>query len=243
MPQQPEKTGRSILGVFAHPDDETAGIGGTIARYAAEGATVRIVTATRGEQGSLGPDDRIILREDLPIVRETELRSALIVLGAPPPVLLGYRDGEVADADFAELVAKVEAQMDEVKPDVVITFGPTGITGHSDHIMMHRATLEAFHRHTRKVGEGPRLMYFAIPPEIAREFDLEIEGPEAEPNVEIDISDVMALKLKALRVHGSQMDIQEMTDKMEAGMKWDTETFHQAFPPVPVGEVSKGLWP
>jgi LmbE family N-acetylglucosaminyl deacetylase len=242
MPQ-PENSGRSILGVFAHPDDETAGVGGTIARYTAEGATVRIVTATRGEQGSLGPDGRVILREDLPIVRETELRSALIVLGAPPPVLLGYRDGEVADADFDGLVAKVEAQMDEDKPDVVIAFGPTGITGHSDHITVHRATVEAFHRYTRKVGEGARLLYFAITPEIAQEFDLEIAGPEAEPNVEIDISDVLTLKLKALRIHGSQMDIQEMTDKMEDGMKWDTEMFHQAIPPVPEGEVSKGLWP
>jgi LmbE family N-acetylglucosaminyl deacetylase len=229
--------------VFAHPDDETAGAGGTFSLYAAEGAAVRIVTATRGEQGSLGPDDRVILREDLPIVRETELRSALVVLGAAPPVLLDYRDGEVADADFAGLVAKVAAQMDEVKPDVVITFGPNGITGHSDHITMHRATLEAFHRHTRNVGEGPRLMYFAIPPEIAREFDLEIEGPEADPNVEVDISDVTALKLKALRVHGSQMDIQEITDKMEDGMEWDTETFHQAIPPVPDGQVTQGLWP
>jgi LmbE family N-acetylglucosaminyl deacetylase len=229
--------------VFAHPDDETAGAGGTIARYAAEGVTVRIVTATRGEQGSLGPDDRLIRREDLPIVRETELRSALVVLGAPPPVLLGYRDGEVADATFDGLVAKVEAQMDEDKQDVVITFGPTGITGHSDHITMHRATVEAFHRHTRKVGEGSRLLYFAIPPEIARAFDLEIAGREAKPNVEIDISDVLELKLTALRIHASQIDIQEMTDKMEDGMKWDIETFHQAIPPVPDGEVAQGLWP
>lgn len=237
-----EDFGRSILCVFAHPDDETAGVGGTIARYAAEGATVRIVTATRGEQGSLGPDGRVIRRKDLPIVRETELRSALVVLGAPPPVLLGYRDGEVADADFAELVAKVEAQMDEVKPDVVITFGPTGATQHSDHITMHRATVEAYHLHTRKGGKGARLLYFAVPPEIAREFDLEVEGPEAEPNVEVDISDVLTLKLKALRIHGSQMDIQEMTDKLEAGMEWNSEMFHQAIPAVPDGEVTQGLW-
>ena len=243
MPQQREGSRRSILGVFAHPDDETAGAGGTFSRYAAEGAAVRIVTATRGELGSLGPEDRVIAREELPIVRETELRSALLVLGLPPPVLLGYRDGEVADADFAELVAKVAAQMDEVEPDVVITFGPTGATHHSDHITMHKATVEALQRHTRKVGEGARLLYFAIPPDIAREFDLEITGPEAEPNVEIDISDVMELKRKALRIHGSQMDIQEMTDKMEAGMEWNTEMFHQAIPQVPDGQVTQGLWP
>jgi N-acetyl-1-D-myo-inositol-2-amino-2-deoxy-alpha-D-glucopyranoside deacetylase len=85
MPQQSEHPGRSILCVFAHPDDETAGAGGTIARYTAEGVAVQVVTATRGEQGSLGPDDRVIGREELPIVRETELRSAMVVLGAHPP--------------------------------------------------------------------------------------------------------------------------------------------------------------
>jgi LmbE family N-acetylglucosaminyl deacetylase len=204
---------------------------------------VHVVTATRGGQGSLGPDDRVILREELPIVRETELRSALVVLGAHPPVLLGYRDGEVADADFAELVAKVVAHMDEVNPDVVITFSPTGITDHPDHKTMHLATEEAFQRYTGRAGNHARLLYFAIPPEIAREFELELEGPEAVPNVVVDISDVLNLKLKALRIHGSQMDIQEMTDRMEAGMKWDSEPFHQALPPVPDGEIIQGLWP
>ena len=243
MPQQSEHPGRSILCVFAHPDDETAGAGGTIARYTAEGVAVQVVTATRGEQGSLGPDDRVIGREELPIVRETELRSAMVVLGAHPPVLLGYRDGEVADADFAELVAKVVAHMDDVSPDVVITFGPTGITDHPDHKTMHQATVEAFQRYTGKAGNRARLLYFAIPPEIAREFELEIEGPEAVPNVVVDISDVLTLKLKALRIHGSQMDIQEMTDKIEAGLKWDSETFHQALHPLPDGEITQGLWP
>ena len=147
-----------------------------------------------------------------------------------PPVLLDYRDGEVADADFAELVAKVVAHMDEVNPDVVITFGPTGITDHPDHKTMHLATEEAFQRYTGRAGNHARLLYFAIPPEIAREFELELEGPEAVPNVVVDISDVLNLKLKALRIHGSQMDIQEMTDRMEAGMKWDSEPFHQALP-------------
>lgn len=150
-------------------------------------------------------------------MRETELRSVLVVLGAHPPVLLGYRDGEVADADFAELVWKVSTHMDEVNPDVVITFGPTGITDHPDHKTMHLEMVEAFQRYTERVGNHSCLLYFAIPPEIAQGFELEIEGPEAVPNVVVDISDLLTLKLKALRIHGSQMDIQEMTDKMEAG--------------------------
>ena len=151
------------------------------------------------------------------------MHSALVVLGARPPVLLGYRDGEVADADFAELVGKVSTHIDEINPDVVITFGPTGIT---DNKTMHLATVEAFQRDTKRVGNHSRLLYFAILPEIAQEFELEIEWPETVPKVVVDISYVLTLKLKALRIHGSQMDIQEMTDKMESGMKWNRETFH-----------------
>ena len=113
--------------------------------------------------------------------------------------------------------------MDEINPDVVITFGPTGIT---DHKTMHLATVEAFQRDTKRVGNHSRLLYFAILPEIAQEFELEIEWPETVPKVVVDISYVLTLKLKALRIHGSQMDIQEMTDKMESGMKWNRETFH-----------------
>ena len=147
-------------------------------------------------------------------MRESELRSALVVLGAHPPVLLGYRYGEVADADFAELVGKVSTHMDEDNPEVVITFGPTGITDHWDHKTMHLARVEAFQRDTEMLGNHSHLLYFAIPLEIAQEFDLKIEGPEAVPNVVVDISDVLTLNLKALRIHGSQMDIQEMMDKL-----------------------------
>lgn len=213
MPQQSEHSGRSILCVFAHPDDEIAGAGGTIARYAAEGVAVHVVTATHGARitGSGRPCYRA---EELPKVRESELRSALVVLGAHPPVLLGYRYGEVADADFAELVGKVSTHMDEGNPDVVITFDPTGITDHWDHKTMHLARVEAFQRDTEMLGNHSHLLYFAIPLEIAQEFDLKIEGPEAVPNVVVDISDGLSLNLKALRIHGSQMDIQEMMDKL-----------------------------
>ena len=99
---------RVILGVFAHPDDETSGCGGTFTRYAREGVDVFNVTATRGELGTLGTGGLSIAREELPHVRERELRAVLERYGANPPIILGYRDQEVKDADPKELTGKVQ---------------------------------------------------------------------------------------------------------------------------------------
>ena len=72
---------RCLLGVFAHPDDETSGCAGTLTRYAREGVEVYVVTATRGELGGLGTGDLSIKRKDLPAVRESELRAVLAMDG------------------------------------------------------------------------------------------------------------------------------------------------------------------
>lgn len=90
-----ESTDKRILAVFAHPDDETTTSGGTLARYAAEGAKVFAATATRGEQGGLGTGGYEILQDDLPAVRQAEMRSVLQELGTEPSIFLGYRDQEV----------------------------------------------------------------------------------------------------------------------------------------------------
>ena len=186
-----ERARRRILAVFAHPDDETSAAGGTFVRYAREGVQVFVAVATRGELGTLGTGGLVVAREELPAVREAELRSVLRLLGAEAPVFLGYRDQEVSQADFQELVEKVSLQMERLKPDRVITFGPTGISGHEDHKAMHRATLEAFHQYRATAEVEPHLLYPAIPRDLARQFDLEIEGPEAEPNVAIDMAEHM----------------------------------------------------
>ena len=86
-----------ILGVFAHPDDETSCAGGTLSRYAQARVDVYVATATRGEQGMLGTHGQVLTREDLPGVREAELRTVLHMYGAKPPHLFGLsRSGSVA---------------------------------------------------------------------------------------------------------------------------------------------------
>src|SRR5215470_16969450 len=141
---------RCLLAVFAHPDDETSAAAGTLIHYAREGVDIHVVTATRGERGDLGTGDVPIARRELPAVREAELRAVLALYGAHPPILLDYRDQELSTADFATLTHDVWRVMVAVQPEVVLTFGPSGISGHEDHKTIHRAATEAFHR-----GHGP----------------------------------------------------------------------------------------
>lgn len=232
---------RVLLGVFAHPDDETTSSAGSMCRYAREGVPVYIVTATRGEQGALGTNGVTYTREELPAVRERELREALAKYGAQPPIFLGYRDAEVKDADYSELVAKIEAEMLRVKPTAVLTFGPHGISKHPDHTAIHKATIDAFHAYRKKTGTAASLNYIAIPGERAKQFGLDLDGPETQPNITIDITPDFKTKIWGLRNYRSQEDAQ-MIAKMFEEREVTQESFHQAFPPLPPGVTKQGFW-
>ncbi len=232
---------RCILAVFAHPDDETTTSGGTMMRYARDGADVYVATATRGEMGSLGTGGLVIDRDKLPKVREAEMRSVLEAIGVRPPIFLGYRDQEVATVDFEELVARIVALMHEVEPDVVITWGPTGISRHEDHIAVHRATLEGFARYRASSNGVPRLFYVAISREDADRFELSPGESETNPTVIIDVEPYAKEKLRALRMYRSQEDAQQIADMFdELGLH--TESFHQALPPATGTRVGPGFW-
>jgi LmbE family N-acetylglucosaminyl deacetylase len=131
-----------LMGVVAHPDDESLGMGATLAKYAAEGVEITIISATRGERGWVkeagypGP-------EALGKVREAELRAAAEVLGARAVYFLDYLDGELDRADHAQAVARLVGCLREVKPQVVVTFGPEGSYGHPDHIAICQITQAA----------------------------------------------------------------------------------------------------
>jgi LmbE family N-acetylglucosaminyl deacetylase len=146
---------RTLLAVFAHPDDESFGIGGTLARYAAEGVHVVLACATMGEAGKVH-DPSLGTREQLAEIRERELRCACDVLGISELHFLGYRDSGMAgspenddsralvQADPAEVVGKIVRVIRQVRPQVVITFEEGGGYGHPDHIAIHHHTLAAF---------------------------------------------------------------------------------------------------
>lgn len=144
----------SLLAVFAHPDDEALRCGGTLAHYAARGAHVTLVCLTRGEAGR--NTDPTLEVTDLAAQREQELREACTLLGIHPPILLGYHDsgrGErlrrddplaTMNADPLEIEAKLLEIIEQVRPQVMLTFDPHGMYGHPDHLSAHRVATAAF---------------------------------------------------------------------------------------------------
>ena len=180
--------GRTLLAVFAHPDDESFGCGGTLARYAAAGDRVVLACATRGEAGKIA-DPSLGTQETLARVREAELRCAAEVLGIAEVIFLGYRDsgmeGTPANHDPASfvnvdpevVVEQLAGLIRRVRPQIVITFEPNGGYGHPDHVAIHHHTVAAYAA-AGDVGrypeQGPawhpaRLFYTAISKSRARQ--------------------------------------------------------------------------
>ncbi|HLO32328.1 MAG TPA: PIG-L family deacetylase [Anaerolineales bacterium] len=129
-----------LLAIFPHPDDETLGLGSTLARYAAEGLETYLVCATRGERGwfdSEGPDPGL---EAVAQIREAELCCAAENLGIREVSFLDYVDGDVDQADPEEIIGRIVAHIRRIKPHVVVTFGPDGAYGHPDHIALSQFT-------------------------------------------------------------------------------------------------------
>jgi LmbE family N-acetylglucosaminyl deacetylase len=138
-----KRNARVLLAVFAHPDDEAFGSGGTLATYAARGDAVYLVTATRGEAGQIAEPD-MGTPATLPQVRERELRCACQTLGIHPPRFLGYLDGHLPAVHQGQAVCKLVRIIRELRPQVVITFGPDGAYGHYDHIAIHHWATAAY---------------------------------------------------------------------------------------------------
>lgn len=146
---------KTLLAIFAHPDDESFGPGGTLAKYAAEGVDVHIAIATDGAAGSMA-EGHEVEREQLASVRSKELEAAVKILGGTLH-RLGYRDsgmkGDPANddpqawirADEEEAVRRVVQLIRELRPHIIITHDETGGYFHPDHIQCWNITTKAFH--------------------------------------------------------------------------------------------------
>ena len=138
---------RRLMAVLAHPDDESLGIGGTLAKYASEGVDVFLLTATRGDAGryrGYRPDeDQHPGPSALANIRERELRAAASVLGVRHVSVLDYRDQHLDRADPREALSRIVGHIRRIHPDVVVTFGPDGAYGHPDHIAISQLTTAA----------------------------------------------------------------------------------------------------
>ena len=129
-----------LLAIFPHPDDETLGLGSTMARYSTEGVETYLVCATRGERGWFDSEGSNPGLEGVARIREAELRCAAEHLGLSEVNFLDYIDGDVDQANAEEIIGKLVSHIRRIKPQVVVTFGPDGVYGHPDHIALSQFT-------------------------------------------------------------------------------------------------------
>lgn len=215
-----------LLAVLAHPDDESLGIGATLAKCAAGGAELSLVTATRGDAGryrghrpGTAPHPG---REALAKIREAELRAAADVLGIRDLTLFDYPDGHLDGADPRELIDRIAAEIRRIRPDVVVTFGPDGAYGHPDHIAISQFATAA----TVAAASGSdahaasKLYYIAWPrstwaayQEAFKQLTSMVDGverqatpwPEWSITTEIDTREFAATAWRAITCHDSQV--------------------------------------
>jgi N-acetyl-1-D-myo-inositol-2-amino-2-deoxy-alpha-D-glucopyranoside deacetylase len=182
----------TILAVLAHPDDESFGMGGTLALYASRGVDVYLVCATRGEVGEVAPE---LLKgfQSIADLRESELRCAAGILGLKQVFFLDYRDSgmpgspdnqhprALAAQPIDEVAANVVCYIRQLKPQVVLTFDPIGGYRHPDHIAIQRATRLAFERSADPAfapeslpAFAPERLYFHIFPKGFLRFGVRI---------------------------------------------------------------------
>ena len=202
----------ALLAILAHPDDESFRAGGTLALLARRGVRVHLLTATRGEAGSCG-DPPLCAPDELPAVREAELRCACAALGVEPPRLLDYCDGALSDVNEEQAVAQVVATIRELRPQALLTWPPDGLSGHPDHAAVSRWTALAFERANVLGPDAPTALYhLAVPRSVAQALGLAHlhTTPDEEITLAVDVTPVWKQKLSAIRCHATQLGASPM---------------------------------
>ena len=235
--------------VVAHPDDDAWGVTGTAALHAGDPAFHLVaILATSGERGMIS-DPSLATRETLGAVREAEDAAGWRVLGRPPDRLefFRYPDHDVTSVPRDELVGRIAGVLREEHPDVVVTFGPDGITAHPDHIRVGEAATEAFHRLRAEDADGFRRLLYACLPQsmIVRANEMLVASgeepfdatriyhprgvPDETIGVRVDCSAVWQRKRDAVKAHLTQADDSALPPDLEP-VVYSTETFVQAWP-------------
>jgi LmbE family N-acetylglucosaminyl deacetylase len=198
----------SLVLLLAHPDDETFFAGGAIAQCAAEGVRVGLLCATRGERGSTGD---LCTIEDLPRVREAELREAARILGISEVEFLPFEDQQLARASMDGMRRAVVGMLRRIRPEVVFTFDPDGFNQHPDHVAMSRFAMDgiaaaADPRWYPEAG-APHSVSRVLWPCPVPVWKLgQLADPPNEPGIDyrIDIRRFRGVKEAALRAHRTQ---------------------------------------
>jgi LmbE family N-acetylglucosaminyl deacetylase len=249
---------KTILAVFAHPDDESLMCGGTLARLADDGVRVVLICASRGERGSTS-DPALCPDGDLGAVRVRELERAAAVLGISDVIALDHSDGDLRWHDVPEFHADIVRTIERYRPDAVITFAENGLYWHLDHIGVHERTFTA----VQSFGaDAPPLFYVTMPIGVIGELvdaahgkrgapeDASFWGiaPEAfgeddmTPSFVVDVRPWIGRKLAALRCHRTQMGANNpiaWIDEQEATRWLGSEYFRRS--PLPCRQPTSVL--
>ncbi len=235
-----------LMCVVAHPDDESLGMGGTLAKYAAEGIETFLITATRGERGRVGEGE---VRPGLDVVgqmREAELLAAAEELGIREVRFLDYIDGDLDQADPTEAVAKIVTHLTRIKPQVVITFGPEGAYGHPDHIAISQLTTAAIvaaadsHRVSKFYYMAWAKDKWAAYLAAFRDLKIKVDGTErrAAPWPDWAVTTVIDTRSygktvwRAVSCHKTQMAIFSQLEQLPAEHQqalWGTQEYYRTF--------------
>jgi LmbE family N-acetylglucosaminyl deacetylase len=233
---------RALVLLLAHPDDESFFAAGTIAQCVAEGMRIGLLCATRGERGSTG---ELCSIDELPKVREAELREAVRILGIHELEILPYEDQQLARAPMEEMRRAVVRMLRRLRPEVVFTFDPDGSNQHTDHIAISRFAMDgiAAAADARWFPEEgpPHTVGRVLWPSTVRVWELGLVPDLAGvPGVDyrIDIRQYRDVKEAALRAHRTQWPgLSRLFLANSTAMDW--ECFRSASGPSP-GSIPAG---
>ncbi len=193
---------KTVVCIFAHPDDESFGPSGTIYKLGRDN-DVYILCATRGEAGK----NSLSEQKELAKIRELELRKSAKFLGVKRVYFLDFIDGTLSNSLYHVLADKIEKHLTRLKPETIITFEPHGISGHIDHIVVSRVVTFVF----KKLPFVKKIMYHCITDTVAskvgKNYFIEFGDGYKRSEIDkiIDISDVWGIKVKAMFMHKSQI--------------------------------------
>lgn len=210
---------RPLLAIFAHPDDEAFGPAGFIALEARK-RDVHLVCVTNGAAGKNSLEKKShSVKKELTDIRTQELRKSASILGVKSITFLGYEDGSLANNIYHEIATKIDSLVISIKPEILLTYEPKGISGHLDHIAVSMISSFVF-RENRTVS---KIFYYAVPEdrqEQARRETYFIFYPKGYKSHEMHLcvktDSVWDLKKRAMFAHASQKhDSAAILDRIE----------------------------
>jgi len=215
----------AILAVFAHPDDETS-VGPLLARYAKEGHPVHLVSVTSGQKG-VTDHAKIAAGDALAAARNKELQCAAEKLGIAAPFLLGFQDQGISTPEMMEKVAdEIRGVINRTQPDVIITWGPDGLTGHPDHRTTGNLVTQVFQQQERLSHKPKKLYYVAFPESRFRTAPPPFNQPGALRTVsdafittEVPCTEYLPQAAAAIQCHQSQWTPERMKEISAIGEK------------------------